>query len=1043
MKKNHIIKALCLSILSIVAVIAYAEKEKVIQVYKNGEIIQEFIASEIDYIEVNDLIPSPENVNAVISNNEITVTWNAVDNATYNVYRSPDNINFTLLASDINGTTYTDKTPLSGSNYYRVTAVIDDNESKYTQSVSANYVDPDLPSGIYLGIYGFSKGLQTHPIEHLSENNISAYHSFINSLSATEPFTWLYYAVDKSVDKLQQTQFPKDLSKVAIVTFTDGLDIGSLDEKDKENPDMYLTNSEYREALHTRLNNEKVSDTPISAYTIGIIEGKGASLTTFKNNMNSLATSSANVFEVSKIENLNQIFQQVANSLSETNYVQRFVLSISGQSHNEKCKFTFDNVTSHLASKLYIEGTYDRQSKSLTNITYEGLTSSSGTVVKGIYNDTDGKYDFTFDDLQSNDGSLIPTDHVNHWFTDEGIWQDVDDEFFFSPDDASIQKIKRSAAIMLNLDCSKSMNGEKFAKLQEAANSFVQKLADNSIDPSEVSSVSLNKTSLTLQAGNSEQLHATVLPATAKLKTVTWSSSNTSVATVDENGYVSAVAPGNATITVTTKDGGFTATCQVKVVTLVQKIELNPQNITMYVDESININATVIPGNATNKELIWSSSNQSIATVSGNVIKAIAPGNASITAYATDNSGISATVPVSVLQHVESVTIQDTEIYVLIGGGYQLETTVSPMNASNKNLHWTSSDESIAKVDQNGFVTPVSRGKAVITATSEDGNLSCECIATIAQPITAIKLNQTSAKLNVGETLQLSAIPLPDDADNKNLIWNSTNSAIATVSSTGLVTAITPGTTDISVTGEETGIKTKCTVTINQPLSGISLSSNSITIGKGETATLKVSPIPSDASNSKYSVTSSNTSVATVTYSGLNIVITAVGLGSSTITVKSEEGNYTATAEITVTPSTTPQHLALAIKKDGTIYYIPLNEYTSLPSGYTKAGLTINYGGSSFILALNNVTQDKKTFSAAQSLGTLPTSTQANAIYSNWSSVNSALSKYGGTSLGSNSYWTSTPRGSGNVGYYYSSSGVSSTSSPNDTKYVRCIIATL
>ncbi len=408
--------------------------------------------------------------------------------------------------------------------------------------------------------------MQTYPIEHLSEDNASAYHSFIDGLSATESFTWLYYAVDKSVDKLQETQFPADLSKVAVVTFTDGLDIGSLDEKDKDEPGKYLTNSDYRDALHTRLNNEKVSDNKIAAYTIGIIEGKGASLTTFRNNMNSLATSSANVFEVSDINNLNQIFQEIANSLSETNYVQKFVLSISGQSHNEKCKFTFDNVTSHSSSRLYIEGIYDRQKKALTNIVYGGLTSSSGTTVMGVYNENDGKYDFTFEDLQAIDGKLIPTDHVNHWFTDEGVWQDVDDEFFFNPDDATVQKIKRSAAIMLNLDCSKSMNGTKFAKLQEAAHSFVKTLVDNSIDPSEVSSVSLDKTSLSLQVGGTATLKATVLPATAKLKTVIWSSSDEAVATVDENGRVTAHSLGSATITVTTKDGGFTASCEVNVI---------------------------------------------------------------------------------------------------------------------------------------------------------------------------------------------------------------------------------------------------------------------------------------------------------------------------------------------------------------------------------------------------------------------------------------------------------------------------------------------
>ncbi len=878
MKKSPVTKTLIFSFLSLFTIFAYAQRDKVIQVFQNGEVIQEFVASEIDYIEVNDLIPTPENVNATVSSKEITITWNAVENASYNVYRSADNVNFTLLASELKETGYTDKTPLCGTNYYRVSAVINNTESKYTQPVAANFTQSELPSGIYLGIYGFSKGLQTYPIEHLSEDNASAYHSFIDGLSATESFTWLYYAVDKSVDKLQETQFPADLSKVAVVTFTDGLDIGSLDEKDKDEPGKYLTNSDYRDALHTRLNNEKVSDNKIAAYTIGIIEGKGASLTTFRNNMNSLATSSANVFEVSDINNLNQIFQEIANSLSETNYVQKFVLSISGQSHNEKCKFTFDNVTSHSSSRLYIEGIYDRQKKALTNIVYGGLTSSSGTTVMGVYNESDGKYDFTFEDLQAIDGKLIPTDHVNHWFTDEGVWQDVDDEFFFNPDDATVQKIKRSAAIMLNLDCSKSMNGTKFAKLQEAAHSFVKTLVDNSIDPSEVSSVSLDKTSLSLQVGGTATLKATVLPATAKLKTVIWSSSDEAVATVDENGRVTAHSLGSATITVTTKDGGFTASCEINVISLVE----------------------------------------------------------------------------------------------------------------------------------------------------------------------SISLNHTSLNLNVGETATLTAQVLPENATNKNIVWKSSNSTILTVDQTGLITAIAPGQATITASAaDKSNVSTSCSVTVNQPLKGISLSSSSLTIEKGKNATITIIPTPANASNTDYAVSSSDTGIATASVDGNIITVNAVSFGSATITVKSVDGNYTSTATISVIPSTTPSHLALSIKKSGVRYFIPLAEYTgSIPTGYTKEGLTISYGGY-FILSFNNATSTKKTFKDAQNYGKLPTQAQANAISSNWSSINNALLKYGGSSLGSLTYWTNYSRGTNGQGYYYSSSSVSFASSTSETHYVRCLIATL
>lgn len=580
MKKSLLHKTLLFGAASLMAAFAFAAPEKVVQIFKNGEIIQEYPVSEIDYIEVNDLIPTPESVFASVSPSEITITWNGVPDAKYNVYRSSDNKNFTLIASDLSETVYTDKSPLAGTNYYSVTTVINGNESKHTQSNVAVFTAKELPSGIYLGITGFSNGFQSHPLERLSDENIASYHSYINNLTATEILTWLYLAVDKSIDDLQKGDFPKDLTQVAVVTFTDGQDQGSLDEMDKVELGKYLTATEYRNALHTRLTSEKVSGTDISAYTIGIIPSKESSLAIFRHNMNSLATSSANVYEVSDIAQLNNTFKEIANSLSKTEYVQKFVLSISGQSHNEKCRFTFDNVASYSASKLYIEGNYNRLTKSLTEVKYVGLTSSSGQTVEGKYDPTKSKYEFTFENLKADDGKLLPTDHVQHWFTDEGIWQDADDEFLFSADDASLEKIKRSVAIMLNLDCSYSMNGEKLAKLKEATNSFVQILADNTLDPSEVSSVTVAPATATLECGEGLQLEATVLPATAKLKTVSWISSNPDVATVDDDGYVTAVAPGTTSVSVITKDGGFIATCLVKVVSVPV-----PQNLSGKIDK--------------------------------------------------------------------------------------------------------------------------------------------------------------------------------------------------------------------------------------------------------------------------------------------------------------------------------------------------------------------------------------------------------------------------------------------------------------------------
>lgn len=576
MKKSYLYKSFILGTLSLISFFAFAKQEKIIQIFRNGEVIQEYSASEIDYIEVNDLIPAPDEVNASVLDNQITIRWNPVEGATYNIYRSPDNVNFTLLASNLSENTYIDTDPIKGLNYYKVKAIVSGRESDYSSIISATTVENNKLSGIYLGIIGFNNYLYTLPIGYLSEESKQEYSSFIDKLTTLRG-TLLYWAVDNAIDKLQAAVFPENLNDVAIVTFTDGLDRGSLDEADNK----YLTQTEYLTSLHQRLCEEKVSDHNISAYSVGII---GNDLVTdeqkaqFRDNLKKLASSSSNAFEVSDMAEVNATFQNIANSLSETKYAQKFLLKIKGISHNEKCRFIFDNAKSYNTSRQYIEGTFNRSLGVLTNVNYCGLTSTSGIEVKGFKNE-ENFYEFTFEGLQSTDGKLIPVDAVSFWYTENGVWQ-YDSEFTFKPDDFTIEKIKRSAAIILNLDCSHSLQGESFVELQNNAKAFINKLIENAIDPDEVSSVKLDKSKLSLQIGETTTLKATVLPSTAKLKTVTWSSSNPSVATVDGNGKITAIALGETNIIATTKDGGFTAVCEITVVPTPA-----PQNIKANVDD--------------------------------------------------------------------------------------------------------------------------------------------------------------------------------------------------------------------------------------------------------------------------------------------------------------------------------------------------------------------------------------------------------------------------------------------------------------------------
>lgn len=907
---------------------------------------------------------------------------------------------------------------------------------------STNHTPTDnSESGFYLGVIGFNQSLHTYPISHLSAETADGFYSFITGLS-TNKGTLLYYAVDKSIDALQAETFPSNLYDVAIVTFTDGLDSGSLDASD-----YYLSNSEYSSALKNRLSEELVADKTISAYSIGVRgDDVGSNTSLFQQNLKNIATSSNNVFEVTNMSEVNSTFMNIADLLGETKYIQSFLLEISSPSVGVRCRFTFDNVSKAADSKQYIEATFirpedNRSLRTLCDLNFVGLTSSTTSPVIGIKNESNNKYAYLFEGLQTTNGALIPTNNVQYWYKEGTVWQ-KDSEFYFDPGTAGIEKVKRSAAILLNLDCSSSL-GDDFVSLQGTVKSFIDKLIENAIDPNEVASIKLNKSAITLTSGSTTTLTATVLPTTALKKDVEWYSTNSSVASVDKNGKITAISPGSTTIIAKTVDGGLTAVCYVSVVMLTKEIQLNYSNVSLYTGETLTLQATVYPENTSNKTLSWSSSNTTIATVDSNGnITPIKAGQTTITATATDGSGVKSMCIVNILQHVEDISLVEAALMLGIGETKQLEAIILPSDASNKNVIWSSSDKDIVAINEQGIISALKIGSAKITATSEDGGKKATCDVEVVQYVTSIVLNATSTTLAINETIKLTATVNPEHATDKSVKWSSSNTAVATVDETGLVTAKSSGSTTISVTAQDgSGVVSKCSVTVKQPVTSIGLDLSSCSLDLGSSKTLYVNIQPNNATDNQFTVESSNTSVVKVTKSGTSIKAQSVGLGNAIITVTSNDGNYTAQCNVAVSLSQTASNLSLAVKKNGIRYYVPQTFYSSVNlSGYTKEGIAIVYGSTSFILALKDASSTAYTFANAIQQGTLPTSTQANAIVANWTSINSALSTYGGTTF-QDYYWTCTSSGA-NTAYRYGASGISSVAASR-TCYVRKIVAIL
>ncbi len=425
-----------------------------------------------------------------------------------------------------------------------------------------------------------------------------------------------------------------------------------------------------------------------------------------------------------------------------------------------------------------------------------------------------------------------------------------------------------------------------------------------------VTGVMLEPTSAVLDEGETLQLVSRVEPANATNTNVIYGTSNAAVATVDDDGLVTAVSQGDAIISVETVDGGFNSICSVEVnsVTVpVTGVTLTPTSTSLTVGETQQLTASVQPANATNTNVSWSSDNTAIATVSSTgLVTGVAPGTAVITVTTVDG-GYTATCNVTVQSNtvaVTGVTLTPTSANLTVGETQQLIASVQPTNATNTNVSWSCSNTSIVTVNNSGLITAVNPGNATVTVTTVDGGYTAVCSVTVEPniiPVTGVSIDPATTGIVVGQTKQLTAIIQPANATNTNLSWSSNNTAVATVNSSGLVTAVAVGTTVVTVTTVDGGFTANCNIIVESntvAVTGVSIAPTSISIESGQVAQLTATVQPINATNTNVSWSCSNTSIVTVNDNGL---ITALSPGNANVTVTTEDGAYTATCSVTVT----------------------------------------------------------------------------------------------------------------------------------------------
>lgn len=441
------------------------------------------------------------------------------------------------------------------------------------------------------------------------------------------------------------------------------------------------------------------------------------------------------------------------------------------------------------------------------------------------------------------------------------------------------------------------------------------------------------------------QLNATMTPSnTTDLKT--WTSDNESVATVSETGKVIPVSYGAATIWLEVGEQPAVSS-DVRVCAPASSISLDKTSQTLVLGEATTLTPTVNYSSTYSAYkgdypdvLLWSSSNNNIATVDSNGnVSTVGYGVATITVRA-DAGNVTKACTITIVPSTTNITFDKSSLNLTKGDLTTIAMTLNPENSPLSKVTVKTSNSSVAAISTNGniiTVTAKAGGTATITATPLSGT-SAQCSVVVKSPLTSV--TTTPMEVKKGASKNVSIVKTPTDATDV-ITYSSDNTNVAKVDSTGKVTGITAGTAKIKIQSESGAVSAICDVTVIVGVTGVALNNTSAILNLESSLSLTAIVSPSDASNKNVSWTSSNPNIATVDTKG---VVTPVAPGTTSITVKTADGNYSARCSITVTYA-----FAAVITSNFPNKMTPGKEY-SISFRVTNAG-TETWSGSAFKLS--------------------------------------------------------------------------------------------
>lgn len=346
--------------------------------------------------------------------------------------------------------------------------------------------DQPIESGIYFGITAFNYLPEIIPMGLLTTSNKYDYKNFVLSRE-TDDATYLYYSAVMAMNELASHKYPADLSSIAMITFTDGNDDGSL----KMATDKTWNDIDFQNYIKGMIQDVRIQGDTIQAFSIGL-KGKDVNNDAlFRSNLDVLASHKTKATEVKDISGVEQTLNDILNQLEKSWETRKVICNINMRGHGDILRFTLDKTRDEMLdpedSEIWIEGIFSREDNSLNNIKYYGCQSSSGSkaIAKEIEIGKKSKYQFVFENLTDLQGNILDVKDVLFWHKTEAnpeIW--IPHTESDGSNDLKTQTERKSAAIMFVMDCSTSL-GEDFINLQQVVLDLIDRLAPDPSQPDE------------------------------------------------------------------------------------------------------------------------------------------------------------------------------------------------------------------------------------------------------------------------------------------------------------------------------------------------------------------------------------------------------------------------------------------------------------------------------------------------------------------------------------------------------------------------------